>query len=511
LPSSFATWVVSFLIERWAMSRHKVLLAFAGQRTTFFPELPLSVLYLAWALRERQFEVEILDMRLRDYREIRAADYLLVGISSVTGSAVREGVALARHIRSLNPQVPVVWGGVHASMLPEQTLASPWADVVVRGEGERTLQELAQAYACGTPLDAIVGISFRKDGHVTHNPDREFMDLNQIPIELPYELLAMDRYNLESFPVHTSRGCPYRCGFCACLAMNRRHWRCKSAARVLDEVAYVVKRFKAKSITFAFEDEFFIDVKRVREICQGLIDRNLAVTWATFCRFNSFRKVDDELLALMKKSGCKILAFGVESGSQRILDTVIQKDIKLEWVMEATARLAGTGISQLVSFMSGLPGETEADMEKSFQLIDRLAELNPDIYVNGLVLYTPYPGTPLFDRVVKEHGYQHPQTLEAWADFGIYREVGATWHPKAYLKKYKMISMLSRFPFWKKRFALADVSGALVGSRFARFPFNVAYWLMVRLAMWRWRNRFFKFPVEYWVLEKALMRIRGFV
>jgi anaerobic magnesium-protoporphyrin IX monomethyl ester cyclase len=490
----------------------KVLLVYPGILSNFFPEIPMPLIYIAWALKKAGYEPEIFDMRLDDFKKIRHADYLFIGITSMTGIMIKEAIKFVKYIKGMNSAVPIVWGGVHVSMLPEQSLMSPYVDIVVRGEGELTVQELAGALERGADLSGIKGISYKKSGAVFSNPDREFMDLDTIDIELPYELLDMSRYTLEYFPVHTSRGCPYRCGFCYNLSFNKRKWRFKSAARVLREIEYVIGRFKCRAIAFFTEDEFFIDVRRVKEICEGMVQRDLNITWASFCRFDSFKKVDDDMLKLLEKSGCTYLSFGAESGSKRILDEVICKDIKIEDTMEGTAKLAKTDITQVVSFMSGLPTETDADMALSFDLIDRLAEINPKIYFNGIVLYTPYPGTTLYERIKKDYNYRSPSSLEEWADFRIFRDVGNNWHSKQYIKKYKGISILTRFPFWRKEMRMKDIEKSVLGGeRFTKFPINIIYWTLSNIAIWRWKHRYFKFQIEWNLLEFVLEHIRGFV
>lgn len=491
--------------------KNKVLLVYPGGFNSSFPELPLPLLYLSWALKKKGFEVTILDTRLRNYSEVKETDYLFVGISSMTGRMIEEGLKVARHIRTLNCSTPLVWGGVHATLLPEQTLKNPFVDIVVRGEGELTVQELAERFRNKEEISDVKGISFKKDGEIVSNPDREFMDLNEIDIELPYELFEMDKYVFPSFPVHTSRGCPFRCAFCYNTAFNKRKWRYKKAKRVLDEIEYVTKRFGCDTISFTWEDEFFINVNRVREICEGILNRGIKIRWDSFCRFDSFKKTSDELLTLIEKAGCNTLSFGGESGSQKILDDVIRKDQKIENMINATERLKRTNIRQVVSFMSGLPTETDEDMKKTFELIDRLFKINPNIYINGIFLYTPYPGTRLFDYVTKEYGYIIPESLEKWGEFGIYRNVGNTWHSQNYINKYKAVSILTRFPFQRKKFKFSDITTLIGGSRFSKFPYNIAYYLLAKLAIIRWKFKFFGFPIEWIMLEKVLERVRGFV
>lgn len=490
---------------------NKVLLVYPGGFNSIFPELPMSILYLSWALKKSGFEVQVLDTRVDNYKEIKVNDYLFCGISTMTGSMIKNGLKVAKHLRSLDPRVPIVWGGIHVTLLPEQSLADTLVDIIVRGEGEATIQDLAVSLKDGRSLDHIPGISYKKDGKIIHNPDRKFIDLNEIDIKLPYDLFKIEKYAVQTFPVHTSRGCPFRCGFCYNTAFNKRSWRYKKSEKVLDEIEYVVKLTGAKRISFTWEDEFFISVERVREICAGLIERKIGVEWESFCRFDSFQKVDDNLLGLMEKSGCVTLSFGGESGSQRVLDEIINKDIKVEQIIEATKRLSKTSIKQVVSFISGLPGLSEDDMKLTFELMDRLVVINPKILLNGIFLYTPYPGTPLFNKIIKEYNYRIPDSLEKWGDFGIYRNVNNVWCDRKTAKKYKIISVLTRFPFWKKDFSFKDISMVMESSRFSRFPFNVVYYMFARMAIFRWDHKFFKFPVEWLLLEKLLEKMRGFV
>ncbi|MEK6793388.1 MAG: radical SAM protein [Spirochaetota bacterium] len=495
-----------------AHARKKILLVYPGVFDSPFPELPMPLLYLSWALKKHGYIVDILDTRLTDFRSVTdLSPYLFAGISTMTGSMITHALAFASHARALAPALPLVWGGIHPTLLTEETLADTHVDIIVRGEGETTVCELADALSSGASLDTIAGVSFKRGGEMIHNPERPFLDMNTFDPELPYELFDLKRYTVSPFPVHTSRGCPHRCGFCYNMAFNHRRWRSKNAARTLDEIAYIVKRFNPAHICFTWEDEFFINVPRVREIAEGLLSRSITVSWESFCRFDSFTRVDDEALKVMERSGLRLLSFGGESGSERMLDTVICKDIKLDQVREATRRLSRTSIRQVISFMSGLPGETDEDMSKTFSFMDELATINGTIYFNGVFLYTPYPGTPLFERIVREYGYRPPTSFSAWGNFGIYRDVGATWYKPRYLKKYRAVSILTRFPFWKKEFALSDVKRGIVPERFARFPLNLVYFFYTRMAMFRWKHRWFRFAFEWSLLERMLARVRGFV
>src|SRR5450756_2703781 len=161
-------------------------------------------------------------MRLADYHSLRIGDPLFVGITAMSGPQIRYGLEFARRVHAAKPHVPIVWGGVHPTLLPEQTVASDFVDVVVRGEAEQVVGPLADALAAGAPLDAVNGLTYKADGAIRSTPDADLIDLDTIPVELPYDLLELDRYpTLQAGRVHiqTSRGCPSRCGFCYNLSL----------------------------------------------------------------------------------------------------------------------------------------------------------------------------------------------------------------------------------------------------------------------------------------------------
>ena len=185
-------------------------------------------------------------------------------------------LAFARKVRKEKPNVPIVWGGVHPTLLPEQTVKNEYVDVVVRGEGEAVVVDLADCIASGKPLDKVKGITFKVNKEIRNNPDAEIIDMDKIPIELPFELLKLDKYpSLTAGRVHiqTSRGCPHRCGFCYNILFNRHAWRGKSAKRVLDEIEFLMQKFPQTKIIDPIDDNFFVDKKRVEDICNGLISR----------------------------------------------------------------------------------------------------------------------------------------------------------------------------------------------------------------------------------------------
>jgi anaerobic magnesium-protoporphyrin IX monomethyl ester cyclase len=202
-----------------------ILLVFPGKYRAPDPQVPLALLHIASPLQREGYQVRILDMRLEDYRNKAIGNPVFVGITCMSGQQIHYGLEFARKVRAESPFCPIVWGGVHPTLLPEQTAASKSVDVVVRGEGELVVPELANKLAAGEPLDNVRGLTFKSKGSIKSTADADLIDLDDIPVELPYDLLNLEKYNTQQsgrFHIQTSRGCPHRCGFCYNSDFNKR-------------------------------------------------------------------------------------------------------------------------------------------------------------------------------------------------------------------------------------------------------------------------------------------------
>lgn len=477
-----------------------VVLVYAAKPSIPNPELPLSILYLGWALKKSGYNPRLLDMMTTSYR-IDLSKAICVGIS-VTTNNVLHALEFAKYVRKTNPDVPIIWGGVHPTLLPMQTAENEYVDIVIRGEGEKTLIEVVQKLEAKESLSDVKGITYRAGNEIKTTPDREFMDLNIVDAKLPYHLLDLEKYPYlknGSFSIQTSRGCPHRCGFCYNLSFNKRRWRAKNAKLVLNEIEYIVAHFKAKRIYTMGDDEFFISRQRVEEICKGLLKKRINIGWGAFCRFDHFSKYDKRSINLLEESGCLGLTFGGESGSPKIL-TTINKDITIEQILTSTRKMADTNMMQVVSFMCGLPGETEKDLNQTFELIDTMLKINPKVIINGIFAYTPYPGTPLYDLVVKEYGFKAPQTLQEWADYPIYGNIKVPWVDKNRQRLIETISIMTRFVFYGKHYNIPPY-----------IRFKHLYRMFNFFARARWNHKFFRFPIEWIMVKKILKYIRGYV
>lgn len=486
----------------------KVLLVYPGSKSMGFT-FPMGLLYVAQALQKAGIEVTMLHLGVDSLSDLKFTNYLFVGISMLTGEIVSNGLEVARMVKGYDSRIPVVLGGVHPSLLPEESLENALVDIVVIGEGERTAQELAECLLAKGDLASVKGIGYKDpDKKIRINPKRELIDLDELEFDVPYELLGRHFYNSFTMPVHTSRGCPYRCGFCYNPVLNKRRYRSKSAARVVAEIEYLHRKYGVFNFNFDYEDEFFVDPKRAYEIFKSVIEKGLKIQWSAFCRFNTFDKAierfGDDFLEVLKKSGCYYMSFGAESGSQRLLDDVILKDIKVEQVVRTIDRMKRAGLMHRVSFICCFPTETPDDLEESFRLIDRISRDNDKI-VLGIFRLVPLPGTMIYERLKKEHGFKSPASLEEWGRYKIPSESfeDVTWLPGDYARMCHNISLLSNYPFHQDFRSYGE---------YRRFVYNIdsSYgtgyldYLMARLQRWRYRNRRFGFNVEPLIFNRFI-------
>lgn len=295
---------------------------------------PLSLMAIARQI-EQDFSVEIIDERVEEKISEKVAkslqNALCFGITALTGTQLRHALKIANFVRRDAPDIPIVWGGWHSSIMPEQTAMHPLVDIVVRGQGEVTFYEIVNALKLNKQLDDVLGITYKKDGKVISNPDRPFHDINEFP-PMPYHLVNVEKYigsppgsnGARIISYISSMGCPHRCAFCADTTVYKRRWSGLRADRVVDELERLSKAYNIEG--FYFEDSnFFASIERVKNICKGILDKGLQIKWEGEVRTEKFLKADKELKDLIKKSGCYQLLVGAESGSQEVLD-MINKD-----------------------------------------------------------------------------------------------------------------------------------------------------------------------------------------
>ncbi|MCG2726723.1 MAG: B12-binding domain-containing radical SAM protein [Elusimicrobia bacterium] len=391
-----------------------------------FPKFvpPFSFLNLASYINEKtNYKASILDLRGIGNVEEYIVDYLkqekpdLVGFSCFTCD-YPEVMKFSKAIKE-NYDCPIVVGNVHASLFPEDFIFedSP-VDFAVIGEGEITLAELIDKVSNGESCVGLSGLAALDSSKkmVVGEKRPLIEDLSLLP-KIDYKLISMECYfspsnrsgrgiNSRSAIVFASRGCPSVCEFCAANTV----WKCNTGTvvrfrpieDVMEEVLRLKEEYKIQTIFFG-DDSFIIKKDRVLEFCKQIKDMD--VFWAIQGKVD---QIDEELSKALRKAGCLMVSFGVESGSDDILKR-IKKGTNVEQIKKAFAICKKCGLMTLADIMCNHPGETERDIEMT---IDLLKQIKPDELSQSVM--TPYPGTPIY----KKHVNQKPENYNLFCNIG---------------------------------------------------------------------------------------------
>jgi len=327
----------------------------------------------------------------------------LVGITSMTPT-YSQALKVARMIKHKS-DIKICAGGSHSTLMTEDVLNTGVFDYVVRGEGEETFLELCINLNRKEDISKIKGISFVKGGKIIHNEQRELIkDLDKIPFP-SYKLLPFKDYQSKAplglvrkmnwFSYCSSRGCPHNCLFCSTSRLWGRGWRGLSPDRMVKDMKKLIDMYGLRSIFFV-DDNFTFKRDRIIEFCKKIQSEKIKFEWSCNCRVD---QVDEELLRSMKSAGCWRIGFGIESGTQKVLDWY-GKGITLDQARKSIKLCKKTGISQACYFIMGSPIENEEDI---IATIDFAKELNPD--VAGFSYLTPYPATRLYDESIENNWF----------------------------------------------------------------------------------------------------------
>lgn len=425
----------------------------AGTFDMLGARLPLGLLSIAAIPALRGYNITIIDQRVdNDWQQNLVATLkkgpICIGITCMTGKQILYALEAAKLVRK-HSTAPLIWGGVHTTLVPEQSLQNPYVDIIVLREGDITFMELVEALENKGPLNDIHGIYYKKDGRFIKTPDRAFIKkLDDLP-ELPYELVDVDKYaslhiDGKSLDFVTSRGCPFNCSFCYNNYFNKCTWRAFSAEETIRRLKNFVEKYRVKTVYFQ-DDNFFTDLRRIKKILQGILDEQLDIRWGTLgLRVDTAIKIDSELFQLMEKSGCINVDIGAESGSTRILE-MVDKKITVEDMLAVNRKIAHYPFIVKYTFIVGFPTETEKETFQTVQTALQLTNENSNAYT-PIFAFTPYPGTPMFE-VAKHNGFVPPKRLEEWGYFGIdtWYFNFKSWLSNAQIRKLKSLEFASLF------------------------------------------------------------------
>ncbi len=361
----------------------------------------MGLAYLGAVAEQAGHQVTVIDcqgekLSYDSFRErIAGVPSDVIGVTSTT-LLYNSAKTIMEVAREVHPKAFTMIGGSHVSFWDQNALNETKAfDVIVRREGEQTFLELLQRIEAQKGFEGILGTTVRtKDGGILRNEDRPFLhDLDSLPSPA-YHLLPLDSYRRMGktiFPIVTSRGCVQWCDFCSTVRMFGRGYRVRNPKKVVDDMEALHSKYGESQFTF-YDDAFTINRNHTLEMCADIKARKLDVEWDCETRVDA---VDKELLEKMYDAGCITIWFGVESGSEKILGKM-HKKINREQVKEAFKMAQKAGMMTIASAVIGFPGETE---ETAWETINFINSLNPDDI--GCYIATPYPGTPMYEEVVK--------------------------------------------------------------------------------------------------------------
>jgi len=386
------------------------------------PLPPLGLAYIASYLEKEGMEVIIIDQYAQGLTNeglisrIKAEDPDILGFSCLTPT-IKNVAYITNRIRLLGLRAKIVLGNIHPSIFAEDILKNGIADIIVRGEGEYTMLELAKAVREGKGLSFVKGISYKEEEAIRCNPDRMPIENLNDMLFPSWNFLDLDKYS--SFPlvglkkgriltILASRGCIYRCTFCAQEKIHQKP-RYRNNVNIVDELEYMHKKYGVG--VFAFNDAFFpFTLDQGMDFCDRLTKRGLhkKIKWIIECRTD---QVNKELLTSMKKAGLYLIMYGFEVGTQKSLDT-LKKNTTLEQSLEAMRLTKKVGIYTLGLFMLGCPKETYEDCKKTISFAKKL-----DCTIAKFNIVVPYPGTALFDNYKIKFNIEDSEKFMSWLDW----------------------------------------------------------------------------------------------
>ena len=263
---------------------------------------------------------------------------------------------------------------------------------------------------------------------------------------------------------------------------------------------YLIKKYKVNRFSFSFDDEFFVNAERAYKILKFIVNKGLKISRMLRCRFDTFdmayNKFGSDFVNMLKKSVDGYLAFGAESGSQRLLDEILQKDITVEQIFRTIEVLKNAAIMHRVNFMFCFPTETQDDLEATLDVIEKISHNNSLLYI-AFNIFTPYPGTPIYELLKRQYAFKPPSSLEEWGNYnpGMMPISSLVWVPREHAKMCRKAILLSYSPFYRY-FKSYKMYKEFVYKTETFYSARYLAYIMAKIQRYRYKNRLFKFMVE---------------
>jgi anaerobic magnesium-protoporphyrin IX monomethyl ester cyclase len=476
----------------------------------FFPSFasseataPLGILAVATPLLRNGYSVKLVDSTItprykqRVLEEVK--DALCLAISLVTGPMIRETVEIARAVKAWNPDFPIILGGWHPSLLPKQTLEAPYIDIVVRGQGEEALLEIAQHLEARAPIDLIPGIGFKRNGKLIFSTERPLRSIVDLPPKA-YHIADFDAYQRSCgrrWAMYiSSLACPFNCSYCTNAGVYGRKWNALPPEQFVEETADLTRRYGLEML-WVVDDNFLVDLDRARGIAEGLVREGTDFKWSIQATTNLTSRLSIEDLKLLRRSGLHQICQGVDSGSEKILKLMNKTFQDFDSIYESAARCLQAGIRPSFNIIFAFPGEGTKERRETIDFMMDVCRRFPgaEFWTN---IFTPYPGSPIFDRV-EDLGIQVPSSLEGWADF-FPRYTKLPWLKGSDHKRLQVMRDYLRIAFDRVPIA-ADTRKR--STRLIQKALSLP-------ARWRLDHDVYRVPVELWINDHLKRKMPGF-
>jgi radical SAM superfamily enzyme YgiQ (UPF0313 family) len=392
--------------------------------------IPNSILNIAASV-DGKYEWVIVDGNCEADAWKKIESYLItgefgyLGFTVMPGPQLKEALPISKAIKEKYPRTTMIWGGYFPSNQPKAVLDSGYVDFIINGPGDNAFPRLIDALEKHEPYEFIKNLIYKVDGKITKTIKEDLLDQDSLP-PLPYDKLGKF-YPLQKFlgktylgehtmAYHSSIGCPFTCSFCAVVPIYEARWKAKSAQHVYKDVKYIKDKYGADAIEF-HDNNFFVSEKRAVDFAKLIEPENM--TWWGMARIDTMDKFKDSSLELIRRSGCKCIFFGAESGNDEVLAQMDKGGTQTgEQIIRFAERLKKFDIIPEYSFVLGTPASSpekvQAQIDFDINFIKKVKAVNPDTEI-VIYTYTPVPteGSELFKQVQAE-GFKYPQTLEDW-------------------------------------------------------------------------------------------------
>jgi radical SAM superfamily enzyme YgiQ (UPF0313 family) len=465
--------------------------AFASSEAT----APLGLLAVATPLLRAGFDVKLIDSTItphfkqRVLEEVR--DALCLGISLVTGPMIRETVDVARAVKTWNPDFPVILGGWHPSLLPQQTLEADCVDVVIRGQGERAMLEVVQRLEQRATLDDVAGVSFKRGGTLVANPERPLQPLVEMPPKA-YHLADFDAYERSCgrrWAMYTSSlACPFNCSYCTNAGVYGRQWNALPPEQVVEETFDLSRRYGLEML-WVVDDNFLVDLERALKIAEGLVSVGSRFRWSIQATTNLTARLSVDELRLLRRAGLHQICQGVDSASPKILQLMNKTFQDFDSIYLSAERCVEAGIRPSFNIIFAYPGEDNQDRRQTVAFILDVCRRFPgaEFWTN---IFTPYPGSPIMQHA-QDNGIEMPKSLEGWADYFPRYTVLPWLNGRAHRRVQVMRDYL------RMAFDRVPISKLDSGSMTRILQKSLSY-----PARWRLEHDVYGLPVEVWINQR---------